>query len=227
VIGGGDNPAAFDHSTGFASHSDLSANGTAFFPAGRLRVTDDRIGDDGSAWIAVNSGVGLKNFTTTFTFQIRPGVINPPPLADGFTFTIQGNSPSALGGEGGGLGFFSIGNSVAVVFDLFKDGGNLTGLYTNGIFPCCGNGTEVHISDGVDIRNQNPKRVDLSYDGTTLTETITDLVTSASFTTSYQVDIPAKVAVDGSNLFYVGFTGGTGGLVSIQEVLTWTLQQSQ
>jgi len=225
VIGGGDNPAAFDHSAGFASHSDLSANGTAFFPDARLRVTDDRIGDDGSVWIAVNSGSGLSNFTTSFTFQIRPGVINPPPLADGFTFTIQGNSPSAFGTEGGGLGYFSIGKSVAVVFDLFKEGGNLTGLYTNGIFPCCGNGTSVHIGGGVDIRNQNPKRVDLSYDGSTLTETITDLVTSASFTTSYQVDIPAKVAVDGSHIFYLGFTGGTGGLVSIQDVLTWTFEQ--
>src|SRR5262249_17336952 len=156
----------------------------------RLRLTDDRVGEDGSAWIAVNSGVGLSNFTISFTFQIRPGVINHPPLADGFTFTIQGNSPTALGGEGGGLGYFSIGNSIGVVFDLFKEGGNLTGLYANGIFPCCGNGTSVHIGGGVDITNQNTKKVVLSYNGTTLTETITDVATGATFTTSYAVDIP-------------------------------------
>jgi hypothetical protein len=225
VIGGGDNPAAFDHSAGFAAHSDLTSNGSAFFPGTHLRLTDDRVGEDGSAWIAVNSGAGLTNFTTTFTFQIRPGVINPPPLADGFTFTIQGNSLSALGGEGGGLGYFSIGNSIGVVFDLIKDGGNLTGLYTNGIFPCCGNGTEVHISGGVDITNQNPKKVVLTYDGTTLAETITDLVTGATFNTSYPVDIATKVAIGSSNLFYLGFTGGTGGLASVQDVLSWTFEQ--
>ena len=224
VIGGGDNPAAFDHSAGFGSHSDITSNGSAFFPDAHLRLTDDRVGEDGSAWIAVNSGVGLSNFTISFTFQIRPGVINPPPLADGFTFTIQGNSPSALGTEGGGLGYFSIGNSVGIVFGLFNPG-NLTGLYKNGIFPCCGNGTSVPIGDGVDIRNQNPKKVVLSYNGTTLSETITDLVTNATFTTSYTVDIPSTVGPGSSNIFYVGFTGGTGGLVAIQEVQTWTMQQ--
>jgi hypothetical protein len=83
----------------------------------------------------------------------------------------------------------------------------------------------VHISGGVDIRNQDPKRVVLSYDGTTLSETITDLVTGATFSTSYPVDIPSRVLLGSSNLFYVGFTGGTGGLVAIQDVLTWTLQQ--
>jgi hypothetical protein len=226
VIGGGDNPAAFDHSAGFTSHSDLTANGTAFFPGTRVRLTDDRIGDDGTVWIPVNSGAGLSNFSTTFTMQIRPGVIIPPPLADGMTFTIQGNSPTALGGEGGGLGYFSIRNSVAVVFDLIKDGGNLTGLYTDGQFPCCGNGVSVHVGGGVDLRNQNPKRVVLSYDGTLLTETITDLTTNATFTTSYTVNISSKVVIGNSNLFYIGFTGGTGGLAAIQDVLTWTFQQT-
>ncbi|HXN24632.1 MAG TPA: fibronectin type III domain-containing protein [Candidatus Dormibacteraeota bacterium] len=225
VIGGGDNPAAFDHSAGFARHSDLTANGTGFFTGTRVRLTDDRIGDAGTVWIPVNSGVGLSNFSTTFTLQIRPGVIIPPPLADGMTFTIQGNSPTELGSEGGGLGYFSIRNSIAVVFDLIKDGGNLTGLYTDGQFPCCGNGISVHVANGVDLRNANPKRVVLSYDGT-LTETITDLTTMATFTTSYPVDIPSKVVVGNSNLFYIGFTGGTGGLAAVQDVLTWTFQQT-
>jgi hypothetical protein len=225
VIGGGDNAAAFGHSAGFANHSDLTAIGSAFFPGTSMRLTDDRIGEDGAVWIPINSGVGLLNFSVAFTLQVRPGVNIPPPLADGMTFTIQGNSPTAFGTEGGGLGYFSIRNSVAVVFDLIKDGGNLTGLYTNGTFPCCGNGTSVRIGNGVDLRNQNPKRVVLNYDGT-LTETITDLVTNATFTTSYVIDIPAQVVIGNSNLFYLGFTGGTGGLAAIQDVLTWTFQQT-
>jgi hypothetical protein len=231
VIGGGDHAAAFDHSAGFALHSDLTSNGSAFFPGTSVRLTDDRVGEDGSVWIAVNSGVVFANFITAFTFQVRPGVIVPPPLADGFTFTIQGNGLSALGGEGGGLGYFGIRNSVAVKFDLIKNGGNETGLYTDGHFPgnpAPGSG-DVVVSlngTGIDLKNQNPKGVVLSYDGTALTEIITDMVTRATFTTSYTVDIPSKVVLDSSNLFYLGFTGGTGGLAAIQDVQTWTFQQT-
>ena len=78
-------------------------------------------------------------------------------------------------------------------------------------------------------RHKTPKSQEGSsvYNGTTLSETITDLVTNATFTTSYVVDIPSKVVPGSSNIFYVGFTGGTGGLAAIQEVLTWTLQQVQ
>ena len=61
--------------------------------------------------------------------------------------------------------------------------------------------------------------VQLSYNGTTLTMTITDATTSAKFTTSWTVNIPTEV---GSTTALVGFTGGTGGLTSIQDVLSWT-----
>ena len=40
-----------------------------------------------------------------------------------------------------------------------------------------------------------------------------------TFTTSWTVNIPAVV---GGNTALVGFTGGTGGLTAIQEVLNWT-----
>src|SRR5581483_9162759 len=59
----------------------------------------------------------------------------------------------------------------------------------------------------------------LAYDGTTLTETITDLTTNATANFTYTVNIPTYV---GSSIAYVGFGGGTGGSNSIQKVLTWT-----
>src|SRR5439155_16458302 len=58
----------------------------------------------------------------------------------------------------------------------------------------------------------------LSYNGTTLTLMITDASTLKSFTTSWTINIPTTV---GGNTALVGFTGGTGGLTAIQDVLSW------
>jgi hypothetical protein len=59
----------------------------------------------------------------------------------------------------------------------------------------------------------------LTYDGTTLTLTLTDVTSGASFKASQALNIPATV---GGNTAYVGFTAGTGGLTSVQQVLNWT-----
>jgi len=62
--------------------------------------------------------------------------------------------------------------------------------------------------------------VHMTYDGTTLTMTITDATNAAqTFTTSWAVNIPSTV---GSSNAYVGFTGGTGGLTAIQDLIDWT-----
>jgi hypothetical protein len=49
--------------------------------------------------------------------------------------------------------------------------------------------------------------------------TLTDTVTNATVTEVFPVNIPAMV---GGNSAWVGFTGGTGGLTAIQNVLSWS-----
>jgi hypothetical protein len=61
--------------------------------------------------------------------------------------------------------------------------------------------------------------VHMTYDGTTLTMTISDAVVNKSFTYSWPVNIPATV---GSDFAYVGFTGGTGGESASQKIESWT-----
>src|SRR5262249_34165986 len=118
-------------------------------------------------------------------------------------------------GGGGGLS-----NSVAVKFDLFDNAGegtNSTGLYTDGASPTV---PAIDLGpSGVNLQNSDLMRATLSYDGTTLTETLIDTLTGATFTTSYAVNIPQTV---GGNTAFVGFTGGTGGLTAEQDVQTWT-----
>ncbi|HWW81660.1 MAG TPA: hypothetical protein VNY82_18820, partial [Steroidobacteraceae bacterium] len=74
-------------------------------------------------------------------------------------------------------------------------------------------------NSGVNLLSGDTMGAHLVYDGTTLTLTITDQVTTASFTTSTAINIPATV---GANTAYVGFTGGTGGYTATQTIRSWT-----
>jgi hypothetical protein len=72
---------------------------------------------------------------------------------------------------------------------------------------------------GIDLHSQDAFQVTLTYDGSSLRETIEDNASGASFTTSYLVDIPAVL---GGTQAYVGFTGGSGGFTAVQDIETWT-----
>ena len=163
----------------------------------------------------------MQSFTTDFQLHL----INPN--ADGMTFTIQNAGLSALGPTGGALGYGSqtcgasggILTSVAIKFDLFQnchEGNNSTGLYTNGLAP---QSPSVTIGNGVSLHSGNILQVHMTYDGTTLSLTITDTVTSAEFSTSFVIDIPGTVK--GTSAL-VGFTAGTGGQTATQQVVNWT-----
>jgi hypothetical protein len=198
-------------------------NGSAKLNGTRLRITDGGGTEAAAAWYNVQANI--QTFTTDFSFQITPG---SNPTADGFTFAIKGNSTSVLGPSGGGLGYgpdtptgaAGIANSVAVKFDLYSNAGegiNSTGIYTNGASPTT---PFVDLTgSGIDLHSGHVFNVHMVYDGTNLTMTITDATTNAAFTHAFPINIPATV---GGNSAYVGFTGGTGGLTAIQEIITWT-----
>jgi hypothetical protein len=230
-VGDGFRQPVVDYSAGFSNHAGLTASGSASFAGTVARLTSST-GQAGS--IFTNAKLGIKNFTTSFTFTIRPGT---SPMADGMAFVIQNNSPDALGPTGGGLGYGpdtpgpnrGIGNSVAVKFDIYSnvnEGANSTGLFTAGRSPTVpepGSGDVLVNLDGtgVDLKSTNPFQVQIIYSGGMLDVTITDTVTQKSAHQSYPVDIVSNV---GGNQAYVGFTAGTGGLSAIQEVQSWSFQ---
>jgi hypothetical protein len=205
----------------FAGASGLAFNGSAKVNGNNLELTDGNTNEAGSAFTIVP--VSAARFTTSFSFQL----VNPN--ADGITFTLQGVSPTALGGTGGGLGYShdpgtgagpAIGNSVAVKFDLFNNSGegvNSTGLYINGAEPTTP-ATDL-TGTGINLHSGDTFNVTMSYNGTTLTVKITDTATGASATQTYTINIPQTI---GSNLGYVGFTGGTGGQTATENILNWT-----
>ena len=202
-----------DFSGGFAaSQGQMILNGSTDLDGSRLQLTDGGQYEAGSTWYS--TPVNIQAFTTNFTFQL----VNPG--ADGITFAIQNNNTSAIGPTAGNLGYGYIPNSIAIKFDLFNnrgEGPDSTGLYVDGAPPII---PAIDMtSSGVNLHSGDIMAVQMVYNGATLTMTITDTVTNATFSTSFTINIPATV---GGNTAYMGFTGGTGTLTASQEILTWT-----
>ncbi len=199
---------------GFGGAPNLTLNGSAFVDGFRLHLTDGRVNERGSCF--ANTPVAVTQFQTQFTFRLTEGTL---PGGEGFTFTLQGADPHALGDGGGSLGYGGLGNSVAIKFDLNDtagEGNNSIGLYLNGVPPTTP--ADSLDSTGLDLHSGHTFRVYMSYDGVTLQLRIRDLSTGAAATQSYAVDIPGTL---GENIAYAGFTASTGTRTATQDILTW------
>jgi hypothetical protein len=206
-------PGGFNGATGFMFLGGATIAGKI------LQVTDDNTFENRAAWYM--TPVDVRNFTTDFDFQITAA--DQQNASDGFTFTIQNSGLNALGGIGGALGYQGITPSVAVKFDTFDNAGegkNSTGFYINGAAPT--NPALDLTSSGINLHSGDVMHANLVYDGTTLKLTLTDTVTGAMFMASQAINIPDTV---GSGTAFVGFTGGTGGTHSGQDILDWTYVQ--
>jgi len=190
-------------------------NGGAKVTSNVLKLTDGGSYEARSAFFDVPQVV--NNFQAQFIYQAAAS--GGKPLGDGATFVVQ-DSPvglSALGTDGGGLGYAGIAFSTAIELcvDSSSKGTRLatsanTGGYTSTL--------------PVNLDSGDPISVVLNYNGTTLTENLVDETTGASYNTSYAVNIPAIVG--GSDTGYVGFTGGTGASISVQTISDFTFRAS-
>jgi hypothetical protein len=215
---------SINFSSGFTS-AGLAFVGATKVNGTRLRLTDGGQIEASAAWSTTK--VNVQGFSTDFSFQQSPAP-GIDRIADGLTFTIQAAGTSAVGPYGGGLGYGAtlpggtpgIPTSVAVKFDLFSnaaEGNNSTGLYTNGVSPTK---PAIPLGGGVNLQTSDIFAVHISYDGATLTMTITDTANvTRTFTTSWAIDIPGTV---GASTAYVGFTAATAHYTSIQDILNWT-----
>jgi Chitobiase/beta-hexosaminidase C-terminal domain/Legume lectin domain len=189
-----------------------------------------------NAWY--ETPVNVQAFTTIFTFTDTCSSY----CGDGFGFMIISTSnPSSSGftysgGAGAQLSWSQCGgagntvctaiNSVLVKFDLFdvqagSPGANLTGFYSGGTYPQAPNNPQYDMSaSGINMENGDLFTCSITYDGSSLTETLTDTVTKATYTKTYTgINIPALV---GGNTAYVGFGGSTGAATATQSLSSWT-----
>ena len=209
----------------FQTGSGFTANGTAAFTSDSsgpkvLQLTSATNNQTGSAFSNSLFNVG-KGFKASFSFLLT-NTTNYP--ADGITFDIQNSSPTALGGGGGGFGEAGQpGSDVALTFNVFNGSTpapSLAGLSINGA--AVGTATNL-ASSGFSFVNgyANPSlgavNVNLSYDGSTLTEQI--MQGTVSTTLTYNVNL---ASVLNGNYGYVGFTGATGGYNAQQDITSFS-----
>jgi hypothetical protein len=215
----------FDGGIGWSSQGDT----VSWANTNILQITSGYTGESNSAFCSSPLYVGA--FEATFSYQL----VNPyGTSADGVTFCIQNDSrgAAALGADGGALGVSGVGStpgpasslaiypSVEFEMDIYTDGRiGVVAFATNGTIGTYGpttNGTTppLVLTNGDVISNF------VSYNGTTMTVTMTDVSVGstnygATFVTNQTINIPSVL---GTNVAYVGFTGGDGASVSTQQI---------
>jgi hypothetical protein len=206
-------PPAVNFASGFSSVAGLKLNGsTVNTDDSRLQLTNG--GDYQAGSVFWSEPIGVQAFSTQFSFQLSDA------RADGITFTIQNIGPTALGQDRAGLGYAGIKKSVAIKFDIYNNAGegfDSTGVYKDGAMPTV---PAVNMTgSGVVLRSGDSMLATVTYNGTTLTLKLLDMVTNKKFTLSKVINIPEIV---GGKTAYVGFTGSTGTLTASQKILFWT-----
>ncbi len=205
-----------DYSGGFATNN-LSINGGAYVNGTQLQLTNGGGGEATSAWTP--TPVSSGGFSTTFQWTYA-GTPADSGQADGFTFALQGAGNSVIGAAGGGLGYQGIaGTSLALEFNQYAGSGSGSGSdFGIGIDGAISHNINL-VPSGVDF-SSNPNDVfqaTATYDGNyVLTVSIWDTTLNpttnpANFTETFNLAPTA----------YAGFTGGTGGLNSVQNILNW------
>jgi hypothetical protein len=210
-------PVSHADITGFGDFSNFTVNvaDTGSAPTvsgGTIHLTS---GADESRSIFCDTPQSISEFTASFTYQELNGSTNSGPL--GACFVVQNSSAGAStvastysgGGfqnDGYGDFFGSFNKSAAVSLEGHFGSTTTTfsGTYTNG--SGVGNGSTA--TSPVDFLTGDPINVTLSYNGTTLHETLLDTTTSASYQTSYIINLPSIV---GGSTAYVGVTAGNEG----------------
>jgi hypothetical protein len=220
VVGTCETNAQLNYSD-FSSTAGLQLNGAAAQSGTALRLTPAITGQRGSAFATAQQDVGA--FCTFFQFQITNAGGASDSFgagADGITFTIQDTGTTALGGNGGNIGYSPITPSVAVEFDTWNNGpvddgnSNHVGINLNGsIASVVLSPVAPRFDDG------NIWYAWIDYDGETLEVRVNQSgVRPISADLSYAIDIPTTI---GANFAYVGFTSGTGSAYGDHDLLAW------
>ncbi|MGP6085336.1 L-type lectin-domain containing protein [Antarctobacter jejuensis] len=208
---------ARDNIRDFLTTSELTFSGEArAFADGSVRLTPPKGGVRGSVFSSQK--LPTNTFSTFFAFDItRPGNGG----ADGIVFILQNRSAS-LGGNGQGMGYLGVTESVAIEFDTWKndrhdpDGRHMALLVDGKIThdryrPASLRGN---------FENNGPWYVWIDYDGTTLEARLSNKRQRPLRPSISQViDIPRLLDAEEA---WIGFSAACGWAYAAHDILEWT-----
>ena len=217
----------------FTNVAGLTLNGNASHVSPVLLLTPSVMWQKSSAFLS--SPIVLRadaSFCSQFAFRMPdPGgnpelPLNPENGADGIVFAIQKNGNTALGADGGYLGYFSgtITTGVGVEFDSWNNGGtfgdsdsNHVAIDINGSMPSL-----VSAPFGPSLNDGTVYYAWVDYNGVTdrLEVYLSPVAVRPSAPTLTQV---INLESLGGVNAYPGFTSGTGMDYNKHELLSWRL----
>ena len=189
---------------------------TPVISSGTLQLANNGGSQGNYAWHIQKQSI--TSFQTTFIMNFQS------TNADGSAFVIQNSSSTAVGSVGGGIAYQGIGTSLAITLKSYNGsaGQFTTEVLTGGSAPnLTGASGVLNTSLGLTAGGTWNLLVNVKYNGTTLTYTITNTANSNSYTSNAPYNIPSLV---GANTAYVGFTTGTGGLAEYCYLNSWNYQ---
>ncbi len=197
--------------------------GPTFSGTNAIQLTDNTGGEARSSFF--DSPVNVSGFQASWIYQLT-STNNP---ADGTAFVLQDSpaGPGALGNGGGALGFGGpdgqttpgITPSVDLGMNVYNGHARGIHVFTDGIGANSTGGSNYDLTTPVLLASGDPIQFNVTYLSGIMKVVLTDLSTNLTFTTNYSVDIPGVL---GTNVAYVGFTAGTGGVTSSQVVSNFT-----
>lgn len=216
----------------FSSTSGLTFVNDAKTVGNAVSLNDATGSSRGALWYTADKMGVASGFTTTFKFNIADRLSSG---ADGFAFVVQNTSPTAIGADGGGIGYGTnpvfnhqpgIANSVAVEFDVF----NNTGGWADGSAPR---------SVSVQSRGTLENSPDAAYSfgsaslpdiGTGATHEVTIVYTPGIMNVLLDntLILSSAITLDMLNLdagrAWVGFTAATGGAAAAEshQIQSWS-----
>jgi hypothetical protein len=184
-------------------------NGGATIKNNVLTLTDGQPGGEARS-VFFNYPMYGKAFRVAFTYQSAQGTT--ATKADGVTFCVQNTAAGAeaVGTDGGSLGYTGITNSMAIAIDQFTAKG--FEYVTNGQNPATLG--QYVLTAPVDPSSGDPINVSIVYETNAISLSLTDAVTLAKFVTNVTV---GPLPINSASAF-VGFTGGSGDLDSVQTI---------
>ena len=189
-----------------------------------ITLTDGKNGEITSFFYG--APMWIHAFKASFTYQDVGSTGTANATADGFTFCIQnsaaGTNVLQTGGGGSGLGYYQLTNSIALCAELYENGDGAPGIEvaTNGEGSAgvVGTGFDYGSTGSVSIISGDPISFNIYYDGSNYDVTMTDLTTSATYSTNYGVGAIWETNIIDSDTAYIGFTAATGGVSAVQTI---------